>query len=67
MTGGGTLPGVEIPSVGVAIAGDLSAALRAQDPPVIARVLDGRTICDLRSVTPEEDASLAKALSACTS
>jgi L-seryl-tRNA(Ser) seleniumtransferase len=62
VTGGGTLPGVVIPSAGVAFAGDLTAELRRSDPPVIARVEDGRTICDLRTVLPEQDASLAKAL-----
>jgi L-seryl-tRNA(Ser) seleniumtransferase len=61
--GGGTLPGRSIPSAGVAVAGDVTARLRASDPPVVARVLDGRTICDLRTVLPEQDAALAKALS----
>src|SRR5205814_9424658 len=31
--GGGTLPGVEIPSIAIALAGDHSAALRAESPP----------------------------------
>jgi L-seryl-tRNA(Ser) seleniumtransferase len=63
--GGGTLPGVDIPSVGVAVAGDVSAALRSASPPVIARVADSRTVCDLRTVFPDQDPLLAKALSAC--
>jgi L-seryl-tRNA(Ser) seleniumtransferase len=63
--GGGTLPGVPIPSCGVALPGDRSAPLRACSPPVIARVHDGRTICDLRTVLPEQDAHLGKALAAC--
>jgi L-seryl-tRNA(Ser) seleniumtransferase len=63
--GGGTLPGVPIPSCGVAINGDASAALRAWSPPVIARVRDGRTVCDLRTVLPEQDDQLAAALGAC--
>ena len=62
VTGGGTLPGAEIPSAGVAVDGDHTAALRAHDPPVIARVAGGRTICDLRTVAPDEDAVVAKAL-----
>jgi L-seryl-tRNA(Ser) seleniumtransferase len=62
--GGGSLPGVAIPSVGVALAGDRTAALRSFDPPVIARVADRRTICDLRTVDPGDDAALAKALAA---
>jgi L-seryl-tRNA(Ser) seleniumtransferase len=67
VTGGGTLPGVEIPSAGVAVSGDVTARLRDHDPPVIARVLGGRTICDLRTVATDEDAAVAKALSACMS
>jgi len=62
VTGGGTLPGVVIPSAGVAVAGDVTDRLRAHDPPVIARVEDGRTICDLRTVWPEQDAVVARAL-----
>lgn len=39
VTGGGTLPGIEIPSVGIALEGDVSANLRSHRPkPVIARV-----------------------------
>ncbi|MGH9055105.1 MAG: L-seryl-tRNA(Sec) selenium transferase, partial [Acidimicrobiales bacterium] len=64
--GGGTLPGVTIPSAGVALAGDVTAGLRAGDPPVIARVSGGRTICDLRAVAPEQDGALAKAIAAVT-
>ncbi|MDQ3353836.1 MAG: L-seryl-tRNA(Sec) selenium transferase [Actinomycetota bacterium] len=64
VTGGGTLPGVEIPSAGVAVEGDHSARLRARIPPVVARVVDGETVCDLRTVDPSDDAELAAALSA---
>ena len=62
--GGGTLPGVEIPSVGVALDGDHRAALRDADPPVVARVEDGRTLLDLRTVDPADDAHLGRALRA---
>ena len=63
VTGGGTLPGVEIPSAGVALDGDITAALRAARPkPVIARVDDDRTILDLRTVDPADDALLAAAI-----
>jgi L-seryl-tRNA(Ser) seleniumtransferase len=65
VTGGGTLPGVELASAGVALDGDHTAALRAGDPPVIARVVGGRTVCDLRTVADGEDPVLAKALAAC--
>jgi L-seryl-tRNA(Ser) seleniumtransferase len=62
--GGGTLPGVEIPSAGVAVAGDRTGALRAARPPIIARVAGGRTVCDLRTVDPAHDAHLAATLRA---
>jgi L-seryl-tRNA(Ser) seleniumtransferase len=64
VTGGGTLPGVTIASAGVAVGGDRSAALRAHDPPVVARVDEGRTICDLRGVDPDDDAVVAAAIRA---
>jgi L-seryl-tRNA(Ser) seleniumtransferase len=63
VTGGGTLPGVEIPSVGVALDRDVTATLRAARPkPVIARVDDDRTILDLRTVDPADDAALGTAI-----
>lgn len=62
--GGGSLPGVEIASFGLCAPGDHREALRANEPPVIARAEDGRTICDLRSVAPEDDPLLAAALCA---
>jgi L-seryl-tRNA(Ser) seleniumtransferase len=40
----------------------LAARLRAADPPVIARVADGRLLFDLRTVFPEQDKALTKAL-----
>ncbi|HET6966221.1 MAG TPA: L-seryl-tRNA(Sec) selenium transferase [Acidimicrobiales bacterium] len=60
--GGGTLPSTTIPSAGIALDGDLTARLRAATPPVIAHVKEGRTICDLRTVLPEQDPDLAKAV-----
>ena len=60
--GGGTLPTVEIPSVGVAFEGDHTAALRAHQTPVIARVVDGRTVLDLRTIEPDDDAIVVAAL-----
>ncbi len=63
--GGGSAPGAQIASFGVALDGDHTQALRSQDPPVVARVHDGRTVADLRTVDPADDPSLAKALSAC--
>jgi L-seryl-tRNA(Ser) seleniumtransferase len=66
VVGAGSAPGHEIPSAGVAVTGDCRAALRAADPPVIARVAEGRTVLDLRTVDPTDDAVVAKALRACT-
>ena len=64
VTGGGTLPGIEIPSAGIRLAGDVTAALRAHDPAVIARVDGGSTVLDLRTVAPDEDEVLAAAVRA---
>ncbi len=60
--GGGALPGRTIPSIGIALPGDLTEHLRAATPPVVARVVDGQTVCDLRTVFPDQDPVLAKAL-----
>jgi L-seryl-tRNA(Ser) seleniumtransferase len=60
--GGGSVPGQEIPSVGVAVEGDVRSKLLKNDPPVLARTTLGKTVCDLRSVLPEQDADLRKAL-----
>jgi hypothetical protein len=47
----------------VALEGDHAEALRAHDPPIVARVHEGATVCDLRTVDPADDPLLAKALS----
>lgn len=57
--GGGTLPGVEIPSAGIVLDGDHTAALRAASPPIIARVQEQATHLDLRTVAPADDAHVA--------
>jgi L-seryl-tRNA(Ser) seleniumtransferase len=62
VVGGGSAPGAGIPSFGVAVDGDHTAALRAFHPPVIGRVHDGRTVLDLRTVDPGDDPVVAKAL-----
>ena len=62
--GGGSAPGLEIPSAGVAVEGDAAAALRSFDPPVIARVHEGRTVLDLRTVDPADDDVVGAALAA---
>ena len=60
--GGGTLPGVEIESVGVSVPGDHTGALRSRPRPIIARVVDGSTVADLRTVHPDDDTEVAAAL-----
>lgn len=60
--GGGTLPSVEIPSVGIALDGDRVASLRSHRTPVIARVVEGRTVLDLRTVEPADDPLVAAAI-----
>jgi L-seryl-tRNA(Ser) seleniumtransferase len=66
--GGGSSPVGEIPTTLLAVedpsgdAGKIEGRLRRGDPPVVARVGDGRLLLDLRTVLPDQDASLAKAL-----
>ena len=62
--GGGSAPGTTIPSAGVAVEGDRTSDLRSADPPVFARVVDGQTVLDLRTVDPADDPLVAKALAA---
>lgn len=64
--GGGSLPGLTIPSIGVALEGTgkeserRAAHLRAES--VVARVGDDGVICDLRTVDPSDDEHLAQTL-----
>lgn len=60
--GGGTLPGVVIPSAGVKTKGDFTASLRHRPMPIIARVEDNETVVDLRTVDPSRDQLLITAL-----
>ncbi len=66
--GGGSLPGETLPSVAVAIrsgsADRLVAALRRGTPAVIGRIEDDRALFDIRTVEPNQDASLAGAIRA---
>ena len=64
-TGGGTLPGVEIPSAGIRLDGDLTKQLRAASegrPPIVSRVYEQKTYLDLRAVDPLDDAILTEAV-----
>ena len=65
--GGGTYPGVTLPSWAVALeptvgATALSARLRAGATPVVGRIEDARLLLDVRTVAPEEVAGLTEAL-----
>ena len=64
VVGGGSLPGVGIPSWGIAVERDVTASLRAHTPPVVARVHEGRTVLDLRTVDAGDDTVVAAALTA---
>jgi L-seryl-tRNA(Ser) seleniumtransferase len=60
--GGGTLPDRTIPSYGVCLHGAFGAALRRFELPIAARAEQGKTLCDLRTVDPADDAVLVKAI-----
>jgi L-seryl-tRNA(Ser) seleniumtransferase len=66
VTGGGTFPGEDVPSVGIAVdtpdPDAVLAALRRAKSPVLARIDDGRVVCDARTVLPGEDEALLEAL-----
>ena len=62
--GGGTLPTVEIPSHGLRVTGDISASLRGRDRPIVARVEDGATWLDLRTIDPTDDDEVVAAVAA---
>jgi len=49
-------------SCGSLSADELAARLRASDPPIVARVEEGRVLLDLRTVFVEQDEVIAKAL-----
>jgi len=66
--GGGSAPGVELPTWLVAIAKDgltpdaLAERLRRLTPPIIARIEQDRLVLDLRTVLSDQDAQLRHAL-----
>ena len=68
VVGGGTTPGATLPSFAVALqrvtisADQLASRLRRLDPPVIARVYDGRVLLDLRTVPEHLDESTLRVL-----
>ena len=65
--GGGAFPTARIPSIALAVNGNANAVearLRGGDPPIIARVADGRVLLDVRTVFPSEDGEVIAALRA---
>ena len=66
--GGGSAPGLELPTVLLSIARDGESAdaterwLRSLDPPVIARIEHDRVVLDLRTVLAEQDTVLTALL-----
>jgi len=65
LLGGGSTPGQALPTCLVALtpnAAELERKLRAHQPPVIARIDDERLLIDLRTVAPEDDATVLAAL-----
>jgi len=66
--GGGAAPSSVLPTLLLALtsevqsADEICARLRESDPPVIARVEEGRVLLDLRTVFPEQERAIAAAL-----
>ncbi len=68
LLGGGAAPSSVLPTRLLALscegrsADELAALLRDSEPPIIARVEEGRVLLDLRTVFPEQDALIGSAL-----
>jgi L-seryl-tRNA(Ser) seleniumtransferase len=68
--GGGSAPGATLPSRALAVSGanrsadELLKRLRESETPIVARVENDTVLLDLRTVAPEEDATIVAALSA---
>jgi L-seryl-tRNA(Ser) seleniumtransferase len=68
VVGGGSLPGLEIPSWGLALAAgatgpdDLQASLRASSPPIVGRIESDALLIDLRTVRDHELETLERGL-----
>jgi len=68
LLGGGSAPSSVLPTRLLALvcqglsADELASELRSSDPPIVARVDEGRVLLDLRTVFPEQDDALAAAI-----
>ena len=66
--GGGAAPGATLATKLLALtregwsADEFAARLRANDPAIIARVEEGRVLLDFRTIFPEQDQEIARAL-----
>jgi L-seryl-tRNA(Ser) seleniumtransferase len=64
--GGGSLPGTSLPTWLVAVESEhlegFAAALRANEPPIIGRIQDGRLLFDLRTVLYDQRHLLAQGI-----
>ena len=60
--GGGGAPGVELPSAAISLPEELAVRLRRAEPAVVGRLEAGRLLLDLRSVPPEADEPLVRAI-----
>ena len=58
--GGGTLPGVEIPSAGIVLEGDRGEELRSHR--LVARVSQDQTFLDFRTIFPYQDEDVSNAV-----
>ncbi|HEY6573760.1 MAG TPA: L-seryl-tRNA(Sec) selenium transferase [Mycobacterium sp.] len=65
--GGGGAPGVDLPSAAVSVPEACAAALRIGSPAVVGRLEGGRCLLDLRTVAPDDDEMLVRAVRACMS
>jgi L-seryl-tRNA(Ser) seleniumtransferase len=65
--GGGGAPGVDLPSAAVSVPESCAAALRIGSPAVVGRLEGGRCLLDLRTVAPDDDEVLVRAVRACMS
>ncbi len=72
VVGGGAAPSSVLPTKLLAVtaanlsADDLSSRLRTSDPPIIARVEEGRVLLDFRTVFPDQDSLICDALKSIT-
>lgn len=68
VVGGGAAPAATLPTRLLAVtckglsADELAARLRAGNPPIVARVEEGRVLLDVRTVFPEQDELVVQAL-----